>query len=99
MKKLIPFLILSSLLLSSCSIIPEKEVVTKVEIFKPTIDIVDRPEQLSLTDANIVVITEKNIKEIKMHPLGDLVCLFQHSLRIVFQAHYLQLRPVQTTFL
>ena len=64
MKKLIPFLILSSLLLSSCSLLPEKEVVTKVEIFKPTIDIVDRPEQLSLTDANIVVITEKNIKEV-----------------------------------
>lgn len=64
MKKFVPFLVLSSLLLSSCSILPEKEVVTKVEIFKPTIDIVDRPEQLSLTDANIVVITEKNIKEV-----------------------------------
>jgi len=64
MKKSIPFLVLSSLLLSSCSILPEKEVVTKVEIFKPTIDIVDRPEQLTLKDANIVVITEKNIKEV-----------------------------------
>jgi hypothetical protein len=64
MKKLIPFLILSSLLLSSCSLIPEKEIITKVEIYKPTIDIVPRPEQLTLQDANIVVITEKNIKEV-----------------------------------
>jgi hypothetical protein len=65
MKKLNPFLIvLSLLLLSSCSLIPEKEVVTKVEIYKPTIDIVERPEQLTLKDANIVVITEKNIQEV-----------------------------------
>jgi len=65
MKKLIPFLVLLSLLLvSSCSLIPEKEIVTKVEIYKPTIDIVERPKQLSLKDANIVVITEKNIKEV-----------------------------------
>ena len=53
-----------SLLLSSCSWKPEKEIVTKVEIYKPTIDIVDRPEQLTLKDANIVVITEKNVKEV-----------------------------------
>ena len=65
MKKLIPFLVLLSLLLvSSCSLIPEKEIVTKVEIYKPTIDIVERPKQLTLKDANIVVITEKNIKEV-----------------------------------
>ena len=64
MKKLIPFLILLSLLLSSCSLIPEKEIITKVEIYKPTIDIVPRPEQLTLQDANIVVITEKNIKDV-----------------------------------
>tara|TARA_R100001163_G_C5049744_1_gene186662 strand:+ start:511 stop:882 length:372 start_codon:yes stop_codon:yes gene_type:complete len=64
MKKLIPFLVLSSLLLSSCSWKPEKEIITKVEIYKPTIDIVPRPAQLTLKDANIVVITEKNIKEV-----------------------------------
>jgi len=64
MKKLIPFLAVLSLLLSSCSWKPEKEIVTKVEIYKPTIEIVDRPEQLSLKDANIVVITEKNIQEV-----------------------------------
>ena len=65
MKKLIPFLVVSSLLLlSSCSWKPEKEIVTKVEIYKPVIDIVDRPEQLTLKDANIVVITEKNLKEV-----------------------------------
>lgn len=54
----------SSLLLSSCSWKPEKEIVTKVEIYKPTIDIVPRPQQLTLKDANIVVITEKNLKEV-----------------------------------
>ena len=64
MKKSIPFLVLLSLLLSSCSLIPEKEIITKVEIYKPTIDIVPRPEQLTLQDANIVVITEKNIKDV-----------------------------------
>lgn len=65
MKKLIPFLVLLSLLLtSSCSLIPEKEIITKVEIYKPTIDIVERPKQLNLKDANIVVITEKNLKEV-----------------------------------
>ena len=57
-------MVLLSLLLSSCSLIPEKEIITKVEIYKPTIDIVPRPEQLTLQDANIVVITEKNIKEV-----------------------------------
>ena len=64
MKKLIAFLAVSSLLLSSCSWKPEKEIVTKVEIYKPTIDIVPRPPQLTLKDANIVVITEKNLKEV-----------------------------------
>ena len=64
MKKLIAFLAVSSLLLSSCSWKPEKEIVTKVEIYKPTIDIVPRPQQLTLKDANIVVITEKNLKEV-----------------------------------
>ena len=52
-----------SLLLSSCSR-PEKEIITKVEIYKPTIDIVERPEALTLKDANIVVITEKNLSEV-----------------------------------
>ena len=64
MKKLIAFLAVLSLLLSSCSWKPEKEIVTKVEIYKPTIDIVERPAQLTLKDANIVVITEKNLKEV-----------------------------------
>jgi hypothetical protein len=66
MKKLIVFSSLLSLLLlsSSCSWRPEKEVVTKVEVYTPTVQIVPRPDVLSLKDANIVVITEKNITEV-----------------------------------
>ena len=65
MKKLIVFSsLLSLLLLSSCSWKPEKEIVTKVEVYKPTIQVVPRPKVLSLKDANIVVITEKNLQEV-----------------------------------
>jgi hypothetical protein len=65
MKKLIVFSsLLSLLLLSSCSWKPEKEIVTKVEVYKPTIQVVPRPKVLSLKDANIVVITEKNLNEV-----------------------------------
>ena len=42
----------------------EKEIVTQVEVYKPTIQVVPRPKVLSLKDANIVVITEKNLKEV-----------------------------------
>ena len=65
MKKLIVFSsLLSLLLLSSCSWIPEKQIVTQAEIFTPTIQVVQRPNVLTLKDANIVVITEKNLKEV-----------------------------------
>jgi len=64
MKKLIVFSILLSLLLSSCSWKPEKEIITKAEVYVPTINVVPRPKPLTLRNADVIVITEKNIKEV-----------------------------------
>ena len=64
MKKLIVFSILLSLLLSSCSWKPEKEIITKAEVYVPTINIVPRPEPLTLRNADVIVITEKNLEEV-----------------------------------
>ena len=65
MKKWIVFSILSSLLLlSSCSWKPEKQIVTKAEVYVPTINIVPRPEPLTLRNADVIVITEKNLEEV-----------------------------------
>ena len=64
MKKLIVFSILLSLLLSSCSWKPEKEIITKAEVYIPTINVVSRPKPLTLRNADVIVITEKNIKEV-----------------------------------
>ena len=65
MKKWIVFSsLLSLLLLSSCSWKPEKEIITKAEVYVPTINIVPRPESLTLLDANVIVITEKNLQEV-----------------------------------
>ena len=64
MKKWIVFSsLLSLLLLSSCSWTPEKQIVTKAEVYTPTINIVPRPEPLELKNADIIVITEKNLEE------------------------------------
>ena len=64
MKKSIIFSsLLSLLLLSSCSWTPEKQIVTKAEVYTPTINIVPRPEPLELKNADIIVITEKNLEE------------------------------------
>ena len=64
MKKWIIFSsLLSLLLLSSCSWTPEKQIVTKAEVYVPTINIVPRPEPLKLKNADIIVITEKNLEE------------------------------------
>jgi len=63
MKKLIVFSFLLSLLLSSCSWKPEKQIITKAEVYIPTINVVSRPEPLKLKNADIIVITEKNLKE------------------------------------
>ena len=66
MKKWIVFSSLLSLLLlsSSCSWKPEKEIVTKAEIYVPTINVVPRPEPLTLKNADVIVITEKNLQEV-----------------------------------
>ncbi len=65
MKKWIVFSsLLSLLLLSSCSWKPEKEIITKAEVYVPTINVVPRPNPLTLKDANVIVITEKNLEEV-----------------------------------
>ena len=64
MKKLIVFSIILSLLLSSCSWKPEKEIITKAEVYVPTINVVPRPEPLTLRNADVIVITEKNLEEV-----------------------------------
>ena len=64
MTKLIVFSILLSLLLSSCSWKPEKEIITKAEVYVPTINVVSRPKPLTLRNADVIVITEKNLEEV-----------------------------------
>ena len=64
MTKLIVFSILLSLLLSSCSWKPEKQIITKAEVYVPTINVVSRPNPLTLRNADVIVITEKNLKEV-----------------------------------
>ena len=64
MTKLIVFSILLSLLLSSCSWKPEKEIITKAEVYVPTINVVPKPEPLTLRNADVIVITEKNLEEV-----------------------------------
>ena len=65
MKKWIVFSsLLSLLLLSSCSWKPEKEIITKAEVYVPTINVVPRPEPLTLRNADVIVITEKNLEEV-----------------------------------
>ena len=63
MKKWIVFSFLLSLLLSSCSWKPEKQIITKAEVYIPTINVVPRPKPLILKNADIIVITEKNLEE------------------------------------
>jgi len=62
------FLIFWSLLLlvslSSCSWKPEKEIVTVEKVIAPTIAIAQKPRPVKMLDANIIVITEKNLPEV-----------------------------------
>ena len=71
-------LILSLLLLSSCSWIrePEKEIVTVTEIVKPQIGIAERPKGLSMQKVNWYVVTKENYEEFSQKfekTEGDLV--------------------------
>ena len=64
MKKLLTCLIVSTLLLSSCSWKPEKEIVTVEKVIAPTIAIAQRPKAVKMLEAKIIVITEKNLPEV-----------------------------------
>ena len=63
MKKLTLCLIPLALLLSSCSWIPEKEVVTETKLVKPNIPVVPRPRSV-VGELNVVVITEENVQQV-----------------------------------
>lgn len=52
------------LIISSCSWKPEKEVVTVEKVITPTIAIAQKPKPIKMLDANIIVITEKNLQEV-----------------------------------
>ena len=64
MKKLLTCLTVSTLLLSSCSWTPEKEVVTVEKVIKPTIAVAQKPKSVKMLEAKIIVITEKNLPEV-----------------------------------
>ena len=64
MKKLLTCLVGSTLLLSSCSWTPEKEIVTVEKVITPTIAIAQKPKSIKMLDAKVIVITEKNLPEV-----------------------------------
>ena len=64
MKKLLTCLTVSTLLLSSCSWKPEKEIVTIEKVITPTIAVAQKPKAIKMLDAKIIVITEKNLPEV-----------------------------------
>ena len=64
MNKWSKCLVVSTLLLSSCSWTPEKEIVTVEKVITPTIAIAQRPKPIAMLDAKIIVITEKNLPEV-----------------------------------
>jgi len=53
---------LSLLLLSSCSSVPEKEIVTVETFIKPDIPIVERPKALNLSTPYFHVVTAENLE-------------------------------------
>ena len=77
-------LILSLLLLSSCSVFntPEKEVVTVTEIVRPKITIAEKPKSLKLTDVKWFIVNKDNGSksvgqkrdEILDQAAGDFIC-------------------------
>ena len=64
MKKLIIYLTVLILLLSSCSWKPEKEIVTVEKVISPTIAIAQKPKAVKMLETKIIVITEKNLPEV-----------------------------------
>ena len=66
MNKSTQFLSLLTLLLtlSNCSWKPEKEVVTVEKVIKPTIAVVPKPKPIQMKNAEIIVITEKNLDSV-----------------------------------
>ena len=53
-----------SALPSSCSWIPEKEIVTETKLVKPNIPVVPRPRSVDFGELNVVVITEENVQQV-----------------------------------
>ena len=64
MNKLVLYLVPLSILLSSCSWKPEKEIVTVETIVKPTIAIAQRPRPVEFDELKVKVITEANVQEV-----------------------------------
>ena len=72
MKKLTYFLVplIVLLVMSACSRTPEKEIVTvptvvdNIKIDTPTIQIVKRPNPITMKNSDIVVVTENNLQEV-----------------------------------
>lgn len=54
----------SSLLLSSCSWKPEKEIVTVEKVIVPTIAVAQKPKGIDMLNVKVTVITEKNLPEV-----------------------------------
>ena len=70
--------ILSLLLLSSCSVFntPEKEVVTVTEIVRPKITVAEKPKSLKLTDVKWFIVNKDNVDQFLLdyeNQNGDLV--------------------------
>ena len=64
MKKLTLCLVPLAILLSSCSWIPEKEIVTETKVVKPNIPIVPRPRPVEFGELNVTVIPEGNLEQV-----------------------------------
>ena len=72
MKKLTYFLVplIVLLVMSACSRTPEKEIITiptvvdNVKLDAPTIQIVKRPNPITMKNSDIVVVTENNLQEV-----------------------------------
>ena len=54
----------STLLLSSCSWKPEKEVVTVEKVMTPTIAVAQKTKPIEMLEVKVTVITEKNLPEV-----------------------------------